>query len=92
VSKPYLYVVGFEILNHGVGVTVQVNGAVGTATISENVLLDSLLSVTRPVESRVTVTGLPAPGKKKAWAPFAANPVLVCVVPLTLTTKLPEAA
>ena len=73
-------------------VGVQGSGAVGTATIPEKVLFDSLLSVTMPVESRVTVTGLPAPGKKRACPPFGGKPLLVWVTPLTLTTKLPEAA
>ena len=73
-------------------VGVQGSGAVGTGTIPENVLLVSLLSVTRPVESRVTVTGLPALAKNTAPPALAGNPLTVCVAPLTLTTKLLEAA
>ena len=73
-------------------VGVQGRGAVGTGTIPENVLLVSLLSATRLVESRVTVTGFPALAKNTAPPAPAGKLVTVCVAPLTLITKLPEAA
>ena len=70
-------------------VGVQGSGAVGTGTIPENVLLVSLLSVTRLVESRVTVTGFPAPTKNTAAPALAGNPLTVCVTPVPLAEQDP---